>query len=147
MAEVSSFAGASITSLEKAVHSEVSGIEKPASGNDNNSETKITVEPIVRPQPKPLPASLSQPVDRTHEDLMAAIAQGQKKAVRAGIWSALLITLILGGAAAVALWPSARKSKNTKTRSRPLRGKNGEMDKDVQGLNDRHRICQRNGSG
>lgn len=132
----SRMASATTASVEKGAASESAFIDKPTTGNDNSSEAKITVEPILRPQPKPLPSSLTPRIDTTHEELMAAIAQGQKKAVRASVWTALAFTLILGGAGAVALWPSAQKIEKHEDQIASLEGKVGAMDQDVQALND-----------
>jgi len=105
--------------------------------NDNNSDNiKITVEPILRPQAKPLPSSLSPRIDTTHEELMAAIAQGQKKAVRTSLWTTLVFALLVGGAATLALLPSAKKIEQHDEQIAGLEGKVGAMDKDVQAIND-----------
>lgn len=126
-------------------------IGRPASGNDNHNDedgdgeapddtaddsVKITVEPILRPQHRPLPSSLGPRIDTTHEELMAAIAQGQKKAVRASVWTVIVFSALIGGAAALALWPSAQKIERHEDQIATLEGKMGAMDKDVQALND-----------
>ena len=108
LADAPRLAGATISSLEKGVKAESAFITP----NDNNSDNvKITVEPLLRSQPKPLPASLTPRIDTTHEELMAAIAQGQKKAVRASVWTVIAFSVILGGAR-----PLAQRAKNRKTR-------------------------------
>jgi hypothetical protein len=99
-------------------------------------EAKITVEPIRKPDVKPFPASFSTPADRTHEDLMAAIAKGQKKAVRAGVWTSIAFALLLGGAAAVLLWPSAQKIEQHEAELAEIQGKLGSIDEDVQAMNE-----------
>lgn len=133
LADAPRLAGATISSLEKGVKSESAFITP----NDNNSDTvKITVEPLLRSQPKPLPASLTPRIDTTHEELMAAIAQGQKKAVRASVWTVIAFSVILGGAAALALWPSAQKIEKHEDQIANLEGKVGAMDNDVQALNE-----------
>jgi peptidoglycan hydrolase CwlO-like protein len=121
--------GTTISSLEKSASAETAF-------NDNSEEAKITVEPIVRPQPRPLPASLQPRIDTTHEELMAAIAQGQKKAVRASVWTVIAFSVLLGGAAAFALWPSAQKIEKHEDQIANLEGKVGAMDNDVQALNE-----------
>lgn len=83
--------------------------EETSSATSDRDDVKITVEPIIRPQTKPLPSSFTSNTGPTHEELMAAIAQGQKKAVRASIWTAIIFAAILGGAATLALIPSAKK--------------------------------------
>lgn len=104
-----------------------------ANGNEN---VKITVEPIYRPQPKAFPSSLSPRIDTTHEELMQAITQGQKKAVRASIWTAVIFAGLLGGAAVLALLPSAKKIEQHGTQIAALETKVGLMDKDVQAMNE-----------
>lgn len=129
--------GATISSVEKGVAAgESAFLDKPASGNDNDDNIKITVEPILRSQPKPLPSSLGPRIDTTHEELMAAIAHGQKKAVRASVWTVIAFSVLIGGAAAVALWPSAQKIDRHEGQLAALEGKVGVMDNDVQALNE-----------
>ena len=112
------------------------GADRPAeaSGNDNNAE--ITVEPILRPQPKPMPASLTTRIDTTHEDLMSAIAAGQKRAVRASLWTTAAFAVLLAAAGAYALWPRAQEFKTHETRIATLEGKMGAIDQDVQAMNE-----------
>jgi hypothetical protein len=104
---------ASVASVEKAVKTQESAFidTPPASAPaaispaaNMNDDIKITVEPIARPK-----APYSPPIDTTHEELMAAIAKGQKKAVSASIWTALGIAALLAGAGTLALLPSAKK--------------------------------------
>ncbi|PZO86081.1 MAG: hypothetical protein DI626_07025 [Micavibrio aeruginosavorus] len=102
----------------------------------DRDEPKITVEPLVRPQPRELPASFSNRIDPTHDELMAAIALGQKKAARTSLWTALTVVVLLGGAAAVALWPSAQKIEKHDAQIATLEGKVGAVDKDVQAMNE-----------
>lgn len=134
LADAPKLGGATISSLEKGAKTESAFIDAP---NDNNSDNvKITVEPLLRPQPKPLPASLAPRIDTTHEELMAAIAHGQKKAVRASVWTVIAFSVILGGAVAFALWPSAQKIEKHEDQIANLEGKVGAMDEDVQALNE-----------
>ncbi len=116
------------------VKSSESALADAASTNDN--DIKITVEPILRPQSKPMPSSLSPRIDTTHEELMAAIAQGQKKAVRTSLWTTLVFALLVGGAATLALLPSAKKIEQHDEQIAGLEGKVGAMDKDVQAMNE-----------
>lgn len=125
--------GATVSSLDKNARPESAFIDAPANGNDNSDNVKITVEPIVR---KPLPSSLMQEPNATHEELMAAIAQGQKKAVRASVWTVIAFSILIGGAATLALWPSKQKLDRHEDQIATLEGKVGAMDKDVQALND-----------
>lgn len=122
--------GATIATVEKGVKaSESAFIDAPAaSGND---DIKITVEPITRPK-----APYIAPLDTTHEDLMAAIARGQKKAVSASMWTALALVLVLGGAATLALLPSAKKIEKHESQIATLESKMGAVDKDVQAMNE-----------
>lgn len=137
LAEAPRLGGATISSVEKGVTVQESAfIDRQDSGNDNSENVKITVEPILRSQPKPLPASLGPRIDTTHEELMAAIAQGQKKAVRASVWTVIAFSVLIGGAAALALWPSAQKIERHEDQIANLEGKVGAMDKDVQAINE-----------
>lgn len=126
--------GATIASLEKGANTESAFFDAPT-GNDNDN-VKITVEPIMRSQPKPLPASLAPRIDTTHEELMAAIAQGQKKAVRASLWTVIAFSAVIGAGAAFVLWPSAQKIEKHEDQIATLEGKVDAMDTDVQALND-----------
>lgn len=94
----------------------------------NDDDVKITVEPLKRPQPKPLPASFSTPVDSTHEELMAAIALGQKKAMRNSFITMLMFTAVLGGAGAFLLWPSAKKIQQHEGQIAQLETKVDQLD-------------------
>ncbi len=105
-------------------------------GDENKDNIKISVEPIMRPQPKTFPSSFTTSIDTTHEDLMAAIAKGQKKAVRASLWTATAFVLLLGGAAAAFMWPSVQKIETHDEQIASLEGKVGAMDKDVQAMNE-----------
>lgn len=135
--EASAAGGATLSSVEKGVAAgESAFLDKPSTGNDNDENIKITVEPILRSQPKPLPSSLGPRIDTTHEELMAAIAQGQKKAVRASMWTVVAFSVLIGGAAALALWPSAQKIERHEDQIATLEGKMGVMDQDVQALNE-----------
>ncbi|PZQ45260.1 MAG: hypothetical protein DI551_07900 [Micavibrio aeruginosavorus] len=107
-----------------------------ASASTGNDNVKITVEPLIRPQAKPLPSSLSPRIDTTHEELMAAIERGQKKAVRTSVWTTLVFVLLLGGAGALALLPSAQKIEKHEDQIADLEGKVGAIDKDVQAMNE-----------
>lgn len=96
--------GATVANVEKGVKAAESAfIDKPQAANGND-DIKITVEPIAPPK-----TSYAPRIDTTHEDLMAAIARGQKKAVSASVWTALGIALVLGAAGTLALLPSAKK--------------------------------------
>lgn len=103
---------------------------------ENTDSPRITVEPIMRPQPRPLPSSLTTPIDTTHEDLMAAIARGQKKAVRASIWTGVCLIALVAGGAAFLLWPSAQKIERHEEQLATLEGKMGAIDQDVQSVNE-----------
>ncbi len=100
--------------------------------NNDNDNVKISVEPIYRAQPKTIPASLQPRIDATHEELMSAIQQGQKKAVRASFWTVLAFVLVLGGAATLFLMPSAQKIERHEDQLATLSGKVTAMDGDVQ---------------
>ena len=102
--------------------------ESVFTGNDNDN-VKISVEPIYRAQPKPIPASLQPRIDATHEELMSAIAKGQKKAVRASLWTVVAFALVLGGAATLLLVPNVQRHEDQIT---ALSGKVTAMDQDVQ---------------
>lgn len=123
--------GATVASVEKGVKaSESAFIDTPAT-TGGSDDIKITVEPIARPK-----APYIAPIDTTHEDLMAAIARGQKKAVSASMWTALALVLVLGGAATLALLPSAKKIEKHESQIATLEGKMGAVDKDVQAMNE-----------
>ena len=130
--EKSSITAASVASVEKGVKAAESAfIDKPKTAANGNDDIKITVEPIAAPKTTYAPR-----IDTTHDDLMAAIAQGQKKAVSASIWTALAIALVLGGAGTLALLPSAKKIEKHETQLAELEGKMGAIDEDVQAMNE-----------
>lgn len=123
-------AGATIANVEKGVKaSESAFIDTPA--KNGNDDIKITVEPIARPK-----APYIAPLDTTHEDLMAAIARGQKKAVSASMWTAAALVVILGAAGTIALLPSAKKIEKHESQIATLEGKMGAIDEDVQAMNE-----------
>ena len=123
--------GATIANLEKGLGaSEGAFIDAPAS-NITNDDIKITVEPISRPK-----APYIAPIDTTHEDLMAAIARGQKKAVSASMWTAAALVVILGAAGTIAFLPSAKKIEKHENQIATLEGKMGAIDEDVQAMNE-----------
>jgi hypothetical protein len=128
-------AASTFASVEKGVKASESAFidQKPPASND---DVKITVEPILRPQPKPLPASLSPRIDTTHEELMAAIEQGHKKAVRAALWTAAAFVIVLGAAGAYAVWPTAKKIERHESQIATLESKMGAIDEDVQAMNE-----------
>lgn len=150
VAEVPGLVGASADAVEKGVKASESvfldkadvpvlpPVAKTSSdtGKGDEDGPKITVEPMVRPQSRELPASFSNRIDPTHDELMAAIALGQKKAVRTSLWTALTVVVLLGGAAAVALWPSAQKIEKHDAQIATLEGKVGAVDEDVQAMNE-----------
>ncbi len=121
------------------------GIDKPGAGAEGgfgdtsspsgNDNVKISVEPF-RSQPKSFPSSLSPRIDTTHEELMDAIAKGQKKAVRASIWTGVILAGLVAGGAYLAFQPSAKKIEQHGTQIAALEDKVGIMGKDVQSLND-----------
>ncbi len=74
----------------------------------DSEDVKVTVEPIKQAEVKPLPPSYTG-IDTTHEELMAAIANGQKKAVSTSVWMAILIGASIVGAGAIVFIPSAKK--------------------------------------
>lgn len=145
--EAPALSASSFTAAEKSVQANDSPFietpkpfvpdNKPDISNDDvkNDEPKITVEPILRSPPKPMPAALSPRIDTTHEDLMAAIAAGHKKAVRASVWTAVAIIAVLGAAGAYALWPTAQKIEKHDEQLATLENKMGAIDKDVQDMN------------
>ncbi len=104
--------------------------------DDSSEQPRITVEPIVRSQPKPMPASLSRPIDTTHEDLMAAIAKGQKNAIRTSVWTGIALMSVVVAGSAFVLWPSAKKLERHDAQLANLEGKMGEIDQDVQSMNE-----------
>lgn len=117
------------TSAQKAESSAF--IDTPAASDD---DIKITVEPIRKAQPQPLPPSYTA-IDTTHEELMAAIAKGQKKAVSASAWTAIAICAALAGAGAFLLMPGAKKLEQHEEQIAALEGKMGAVDQDVQEMN------------
>lgn len=123
-------------SSEQAPASASSFIHTTTPSDDGGDEPKITVEPIVRPQPKPLPESLSRPIDTTHEDLMKAIAASQKKAVRASVMTGICLMALVVGGAAVLMWPSAQKLERHDAQLATLEGKVNAIDQDVQNVNE-----------
>lgn len=106
------------------------------SSSASSEEPKITIEPILKPQPKPLPQSLQGRIDTTHEDLMAAIAVGQKRAVNASLWTTAAFVVTFAAGAAFFLWPSAKKIERHDTQIATLESKMSSIDGDVQGMNE-----------
>lgn len=123
-------------SSEPAPASASSFIHTTTPSDSGGDEPKITVEPIIRPQPKPLPESLSRPIDTTHEDLMKAIAASQKKAVRASVMTGICLMALVVAGAAVLMWPSAQKLERHDAQLATLEGKIGAIDQDMQGVNE-----------
>lgn len=109
---------------------------KEKSADANSDEPKITIEPIIKPQPKPLPQSLQGRIDTTHEDLMAAIAIGQKRAVNASLWTTAAFVITFAAGAAFLLWPSAKKVERHDAQLATLESKMSSIDDDVQGMNE-----------
>jgi len=125
---------ASVASVEKGIKAADSAfIDAPAA--NANDDVKITVEPLLRPKTKPMPPSYSA-IDTTHEELMAAIARGQKKAVSTSAWVAIVVGVLLCGGAALALLPSAKKIEKHESQLATLEGKMGAVDEDVQEMNE-----------
>jgi hypothetical protein len=84
-------------------------VDASVSSETPSDDVKITIEPILQPQQKPMPSSFTTRIDTTHEELMAAINAGQKKAVRTSVWTTLAFIGLTAGAGAFLLWPSAQK--------------------------------------
>ncbi len=99
-------------------------------------EPKITIEPIIKPQAKPLPPSFQSKIDTTHEDLMNAIALGQKKAVNASLWSTAIFVVLVGAGAGFLLWPTAQKIEQHDVQLAEIEGKMSSIDTDVQSMNE-----------
>lgn len=99
-------------------------------------EPKITIEPILKPQNKSLPPSFQTKIDTSHEDLMNAIALGQKKAVNASLWSSAIFVVLVGAGAAFLLWPTAQKIENHDVQLAEIEGKMSSIDTDVQSMNE-----------
>jgi hypothetical protein len=112
------------------------GEESTFSTSADSDEPRITIEPLIKPQVKPLPSSFQNKVDTTHEDLMNAIAQGQKKAVSASLWSTAIFVVLVGTGAAVLLWPSAQKIEKHESQLATIEGKMSSIDNDVQTMNE-----------
>jgi hypothetical protein len=104
--------------------------------NQSADEPKITVEPILRPQAKPMPSALDPRYDTTHEDLMAAISTSQKKAIRTSLWTSVALVALLGAAGAYTFWPTAQKVERQEGQIASLEGKVGAIDTDVQEMNE-----------
>jgi uncharacterized coiled-coil protein SlyX len=100
----------------------------------SEEEIKITVEPLRKAPPQPLPPRYTA-MDTTHEELMSAIAKGQKKAVSASAWTALGICAVLAGAGAFLLTPGAKKLEQHEDQIAALEGKMGAVGEDVQEMN------------
>lgn len=142
---ISPVSASSVDVVEDSIKAEESAfIDLKKGGEDNfkkpdtarDDEPRITVEPIYKPEPKPMPSSFTAPMDRTHEDLMAAISASQKKAVRTSTWTAVALIALCAGAAAVFLWPSAQKIERHEEQLATLEGKMGAIDEDVQSMNE-----------
>lgn len=75
-----------------------------------NDNVKTSFDPITTaPVQKPIPSSITPRIDTTHEELLAAIDKSQKKAVSASLWTAGVFTLLIAGAAFMALVPTAKQ--------------------------------------
>lgn len=130
-------AGATIASVAKGVKaSESAFIEPRSTAANSDDDVKITVEPLMRSQPKPLPASLSPRMETTHEELMAAIEKGNRKAARTAMWTAAAFVVVIGAAGAYALWPTAQKIERHENQIATLESKLGAIDGDVQEMNE-----------
>ncbi len=90
---------------------------------------RISVEPLVRHQK---PVGLSEP---SHEELMAAIAKGQKKAVSASLWTAGVFTLLIAGASFLALVPTAKQVRQNDAKIAVLEGRVLDIGENVQDIN------------
>lgn len=104
LTEAPAVASPAVSAVAKSTAKEDSAfIDVPARDND-----EITVAPIKQAETKPLPPSYTG-IDTTHEELMAAIASGQKKAVSTSVWMTILIGASIVGAGAMVFIPSAKK--------------------------------------
>ncbi len=123
---------ATVANVEKGVKADESAfIETGKSAANSNDDIKITVEPIAPPK-----TSYAPRIDTTHEDLMAAIAKGQKKAVSASMWTALGIVLVLGAAGTLALLPSAKKIEKHEQQLATLDGEMKELNESAGFIKD-----------
>ena len=123
---------ATVANVEKGVKADESAfIETAKSAANSNDDIKITVEPIAPPK-----TSYAPRIDTTHEDLMAAIAKGQKKAVSASMWTALGIVLVLGAAGTLALLPSAKKIEKHEQQLATLDGEMKELNESAGFIKD-----------
>lgn len=123
--------GATIANVEKGVKAVDSAFIEKTKAANGNDDIKITVEPIAPPR-----TSYAPRIDTTHEDLMAAIARGQKKAVSASMWTALGIALVLGAAGTLALWPSAQKIEKHEQQLATLNGEMKELNESAGFIKD-----------
>ncbi len=105
---------------------------KSSLGNDN---VKITVEPLLRSPQKSDAPRMNARIDATHEELMAAIDRGQKKAVNTSLWTAGIFTLLIAGASFLALVPTAKQVQEQGNKIATLENKMDGIDQDVQEMN------------
>lgn len=108
----------------------------PSSAAPAGDEPRITIEPIIKPQVKPMPSSFQSKIDTTHEELMSAIALGQKKAVNASLWSTAIFVVLVGAGVAFVAWPSAKKIEKHEAQLATIEGKMSSIDTDVQTMNE-----------
>lgn len=126
-----------LTDEPLADHATIQILDAPSNDHDKGDEDiKISVEPIMRAQPKIMSPSFAPRIDTTHEELMAAIAQGQKKAVRTSLWTMFAFAVLLGGAATLVFLPNAQKIQKHDVAIAGLERQVGTMDKEVQAVND-----------
>lgn len=118
------------------VDGSVAAIGLPSAIPSNSDEPRITIEPIIKPQAKSLPPSFQTKIDTTHEELMSAIAMGQKKAVNASLWSTAIFVVLVGAGAAFVMWPSAQKIEKHEAQLATIEGKMSSIDTDVQTMNE-----------
>ncbi|MFA7456155.1 MAG: hypothetical protein WCY57_01800, partial [Micavibrio sp.] len=137
-AEKSVFIGGAAGVVENAAPKEAGPKEadKKDIKEEQDETAKITVEPLVRPQTKkPLPPGYTG-IDTTHEELMDAIARGQKKAVSASVWTAVCIAAVLAGAGVLAFLPSAKKIERHEEKIASIEGQMGEVNETARSFKD-----------
>lgn len=109
-------------------------LAEPVYAPANNDDRPDVAEPAVRPAAAsaPLPQSITPRIDTTHEELMAMIERTRKKAISSSVWTGGIFTLLVVGAAFIALMPTAQKIEQQSQDIAALEGKVYDMSEEAK---------------
>lgn len=116
-------------------------IDTSAIANENTRTTVAAATETHTPRPRAEPGEdpfvRSRPLDRSHDDLMAEIKTSSHKAVQTSVWTTTALLLVVMGAGAFMMWPTAQKIDEQGARVTALEGEVGELGDEVRDVNRR----------